>query len=254
MNRCVLALAGLLALPVCAAAQTGGGVYTPEPHPQQLPHSRFGITPFVGARLPFSTGAFYVFTEDGGQFRVDQDREGGYALGFNAEARLNRHIGIIGGLSYSGAGQDISQVTSSSGNADSLQIDGPTFWFAKAGISWRLPDPMRDTRRFHPSALITVAPALVITDYAEVDGFPELSETSVNPALNISADAMARLGRGNWAITIGLEDYITFWNEDKIIDRETFIWQELTEQNVQLDLDYGTSNIFLLRFGVSYRP
>jgi len=253
MNRCVLALAGLLALPVCAAAQSGGGVYTADPHPQQLPYSRFGITPFVGARLPFSTGAFYVFTEDGGQFRVDQDREGGYALGLNAEARLNRSIGIIGGISYSGAGQDISQVTSASGNADSLQIDGPTFWFAKAGLSWRLPDPIRDTRRFHPSALITIAPAVVITDYAEVDGFPELSETSTSFALNLGADAMARLGRGNWAITLGLEDYITFWNEDDIVERESFIWNELTGQPVQLDLDYGTSNIWMVRFGVSYR-
>jgi hypothetical protein len=253
MNRCVLALAGLLALPVCAAAQTGGGVYTTEPHPQQLPQSRFGITPFVGARLPFSTGAYYVFTEDGGQFRVDQDREGGYALGLNAEARLNRTLGLIAGIAYTGAAQDISQVTSSSGNADSLQIDGPTFWFAKAGVSVRLPDPVRDTRRFHPSALITVAPALVITNYADVDGFPELSESSAHFALNLGADAMARLGRGNWAITLGLEDYITFWNEDKIIDRESFIWREISEGEVDLDLDYGTSNIFLLRFGVSYR-
>jgi hypothetical protein len=252
MNRCVLALAGLLALPVCAVAQSGVEPAT-EQNPQQLPYSRFAITPFIGARLPYTTGAYFVTTETSTQYRVEQDREGSFAVGLTAEARMNRALGIVGGLAYSGSAQDIYRVNSVNG-VDSLQADGPSYWFAKAGVSWRLPEPTRDTRRFHPSALVTVAPALVIADYGDVDGFPELSGSSTNFALNVGADAVARLGRGKWAISVGLEDYITFWNEDDQVDREAFIWSQETGQAVSIDYDYGTSNLFLLKLGVSYRP
>jgi hypothetical protein len=253
MNRCVLALAGLLALPVCAAAQSGG-MPTAEQNPLQLPHSRFAVTPFIGVRVPYTTGTYHVSTEDGGQYAVEQDREGGWAAGVNGEAFLNRSLGAIVGFTYSSAGQDIYRFVGRNGTADSLEADGPTYWMAKAGMTWRLPDPVRDTRRFHPSAIITVAPALVVADYGDIDGFPELSGSSTSFALNLGADAVARLGsRGKWAISVGLEDYVTFWNQDDQVDRETFIWSGLTNDVVTVDYDYGTSNIFLIKLGVSYR-
>jgi hypothetical protein len=252
MNRCALALAGLLALPVCAAAQSGG-MTTEQPNPQQLPYSRFAITPFIGARVPYTTGTYFVFT-DQSEYQVEQDREGGPALGVNAEARLSRALGVVGGVTYSSAAQEIYRFATAGGVADSLQADGPTYWFAKAGLSWRLPDPVRDQRRFHPSAMITVAPAIVVADYGDVSGFPELSGSTTSFALNLGADAVARLGRGKWAIAVGLEDYMTFWNDDDMEGRESFIWSAQTGENVSVDFDYGTSNIFLVRLGVSYRP
>lgn len=253
MNRCALALAGLLAIPVCALAQDG--VYTQEPHPRQLPHARFAITPFLGARLPFSTGSFHLRTSDGREYIVDQEREGSYAVGLNAEARLNRSLGVVAGVTYSGPAQDVSTFSPAVGAVNNFQIDGPTYWFLKAGASWRLPDPVRDTRRFHPSALITFAPALVITDYGNVEGFPALSQTNTQFGVNLGMDAMARLGQGKWAITLGLEDYVTFWNEDDLAEREATIWSFVTDDDITaIDFDYGTSNILMIRVGVSYRP
>jgi hypothetical protein len=253
MNRCALALVGLLALPVCAAAQTGG-MPAAEPNPQQLPYTRFAVTPFIGARVPYTTGSYFISTDQGGDYRVEQDREGGYALGVTGEMRFNRALGVIGGLTYSSAAQDIYHFQGENSGVDSLQADGPTYWFAKAGLSWRLPDPVRDDRRFHPSAMVTIAPAIVFTDYGDVTGFPELSGSSANFALNVGADAVARLGRGKWAISIGLEDYITFWNEEDMVEREEFLWSQVTGNETTVDFDYGTSNIFLLKFGVSFRP
>lgn len=254
MNRCALALAGLLALPVHAAAQNEG-VHTTEPHPQQLPYSRFAVTPFAGVRLPFTTGDFHVFTEDGREYIVQQEREGSYLVGVNAEARLTRALGLIGGVAYSGAAQDVSVFQPALDGDEDFQIDGPTFWFAKAGVSWRLPDPARDSRRFHPSALITVAPAVVVTRYADVEGFPSLSRTKTQFAINVGADAMTRLGRGNWALTLGMEDYMTFWNEDDLVEREATVWNFVAEDEIAgVDFDYSTSHILMVRLGVSYRP
>jgi hypothetical protein len=246
MNRCVLALAGLLAWPVCASAQAGAT--TPEPNPLQLPYARFAITPFIGARVPYTTGSYFV-NAGSTQYRVEQDREGGYALGINAEARVSRALGVVGGLTYSGSAQEIYRFASTSTSQDSLQGDGPTYWFAKAGLSVRLPDPTRDTRRFHPSALITVAPALVIADYNDTFG-----GTSTNFAVNIGADAVARLGRGHWAISLGLDDYLTFWNDGDQSERAAAIWSQQLNQNVTVDFDYGSSNIMILKLGASYRP
>ncbi|HEX8832488.1 MAG TPA: hypothetical protein VF705_15035 [Longimicrobium sp.] len=255
MKRCVLALAGLLALPVCAQAQTGP-VYTPERHPQQLPHSRFSITPFVAARIPYNTGSFYVFgLENGQDILVETEREGTPALGLNADLRVTGPFSITGGVAYSGGQQDIYTF----GNAgDSVPegrfiADAPSMGFAKLGITARLPDPIRDDRRFHPSAFVTVAPALVYLNHGSGSAF----EDSYHFALNLGADATTRIGRSNFAFQVGLEDYITFWNTDEFTERDLGFFADdprFEGEPVGVDYDYSTANIFLLRLGVSYRP
>ncbi len=255
MKRCALALAGLLALPVCAQAQTGP-VYTTEPHPQQLPHSRFSITPFVAARIPYNTGSFYVFGLDNGQdILVETQREGTPALGLNADLRVAGPFSLTGGVAYSGGQQDIYTFGTA---GDSLPegrfiTDAPSMGFAKLGITARLPDPIRDDRRFHPSAFVTVAPAVVFLNHRSSSAYDD----SYHFALNLGADATTRIGRSNFALQLGLEDYITFWNTDEFTARDVGFFADdprFEGEPVGVDYDYSTANIFLLRLGVSYRP
>ena len=84
----VLALAGLLALPAAAAAQNEGG-FAAEPRAELVPFTRFAITPWVGFRVPYGSGEYFVLTETGGeQISVDEDRGGGVAVGLTPPRRI----------------------------------------------------------------------------------------------------------------------------------------------------------------------
>lgn len=254
MKRFALTLAaGLLALPAVAGAQTRP-VYTPEPHPQQLQHSRWAITPFVGARVPYNTGTFYVTGADNGaELQVEEEREGSPAVGLNADFFFRRVFGITAGVAYSSAPQDIFTYGTP---GDSLPegrfiTDAPSMWFAKAGITARLPDPRPDDRRFHPSAFVTVAPAIVFMGEHGGQG------STRHFALNLGADATTRIGRSGFAFQIGLEDYITFWDTERFLERDAARFgsePRFEGEPVLIDYNYSTGNILMARFGISYRP
>ncbi|HLL84615.1 MAG TPA: hypothetical protein VK420_18255 [Longimicrobium sp.] len=253
MKRFALTLAaGLLALPAVAGAQTRPA-YAPEPHPQQLPHSRWAITPFIGARVPYNTGTFYVTGANGADLQVEEEREGSPAVGVNADFFFRRVFGLTAGVAYSSAPQDIFTYGTP---GDSLPegrfiTDAPSMWFAKAGITARLPDPRPDDRRFHPSAFVTVGPAIVFV------GEHAGQERTQHFALNLGADATTRIGRTGFAFQIGLEDYITFWNTDDFLERDAARFgtePRFEGEPVAIDYNYSTGNILMARFGISYHP
>jgi hypothetical protein len=255
MRRCALALVGLLALPAAAAAQQDRPLLSNEPPPERLPQSRFAVTPFIGVRVPYNTGNVVVLGESGQQFVLQEERGGSTTAGVNAEARVSGPFSIVAGVAYSGREQDTYVIVDEDAGNTRVETDGPAILFAKAGVSWRLPDPIPDNRRFHPSAFITVAPAMLWLDWEDQDGVDsDISRTTRHFALNLGADATTRIGRGAWAFQLGLEDFLTFWNTDALRTRaETIDALVVDESSVTVDYDYDTSNIFLLRVGVSYR-
>jgi hypothetical protein len=254
MNRSALALLGLLALPLAAAAQNDRPPLANEPHPARLPESNFSITPYFGARVPFNTGAAIVVTEGGDQFALRWERGGGPMIGVDAAARVRGPFHFVGGVAYSGRRDDLVLLQNGS-TVDTLAAQGPAYWFAKAGVQVRLADPNPDNRRFHPSALITAAPAIVWTDWNELSGFSDdANRGSHHFGLNLGADAAARIGRSEtWSFTLGVQDYLVFWNTDRLTARDAAVGEALLEEPVIVAYDYSSSNILTLRFGVSYR-
>lgn len=250
----VFALAGLLALPAAAAAQTTGG-FAAEPPAGLVPFTRFAVTPWIGLRVPYSSGEYFVTTESGDQFVLDEDRGGGVAIGVNAEYQLRGPLNLVGGVAYSAADEDDVTVTDLNGNALELSNNGPEVWFIKAGVQYRLPDPIPDNRRFHPAAYVTVAPALVFVDWPEIEGFDsdDVNGSSRNLGLNIGVDAVTNIGSRGLALSFGLEDYITFWDTDRTRVRDEVLLGDLFEEAVVVDYDAMAANILMLRAGVSWR-
>jgi hypothetical protein len=253
MRLGVLALSGLLALPASAAAQTPGG-YGMEPSPDLVPYTSFAVTPWVGLRLGYGSGNYFVFTEDGTQYSVSEARGGGPAVGLNLEARVAGPLNVVAGFGYTGADQDVLTLTTLDGSVFQLQSDGPAVLFARAGLQYRIPDPIPDNRRFHPAAYLTVAPAVVVMDWPDFDGFDEdVTGTSTHFALNLAVDAVSNIGSRGLALSLGLEDYITFWNHGRTRTRDEVLFGDLLESAVVIDYDSRLANLLLLRIGASWR-
>ena len=254
MNRSALALLGLLALPLAAAAQNDRPLLANEPTPERLPESNFSITPYLGARVPFNTGTAVLVTEGGSQFNLRWERGGGAMIGVDATARVRGPFHVVGGVAYSDRRDDLVLLATPS-TVDTLTGQGAAYWFAKAGVQVRLADPNPDNRRFHPSALITAAPAIVWIDWNAVPGFSNAANRgSHHFALNLGADAAARIGRSaRWSFTLGAQDYLTFWNTDRLTARDAAVGEAVLAEPVVIAYDYSNSNIFVLRAGISYR-
>lgn len=252
MRLGVLVLGGLLALPAATAAQTPAG-FAGEPSPDLVPYTAFAVTPWVGLRLGYGSGTYFVFTE-ASQFRVTESRGGGAALGLDMEARVTGPLSVVGGVAYSGADQDEITFEAQDGSRATFETDGPSVLFVKAGLQYRLPDPIPDNRRFHPAAFVTVAPALVVMDWPEYEGFDgDVTGSSTNFAVNVGVNAVSRIGTRGLALSIGLEDYVTFWNQDRARLRDEVFLGEILEEPVQVDYDSRLSNLLMLRIGASWR-
>lgn len=254
MARCALALLGLLALPLTAAAQDRS-LLNGEPPPERLPESRFSVTPYVGARVPFTTGDIVLTDNQGNSYLLAYQRGGGPMAGVDVTAHLAGPVHFLVGGAYSASRTDVLRLADANGDSlDERSTSGAAFWFARAGVQVRLADPTPDSRRFHPSALITVAPALVFTDWGDT-GFGDVAdESSTSFALNLGADAAARIGRSDrWSFSIGVHDYLTFINSDDLAARDAVVGQTLLGGPVTVDYQYSNSNILTARFGVSYR-
>jgi len=254
MNRSALALLGLLALPLAAAAQNDRPLLANEPPPERLPESRFSVTPYVGVRVPFNTGNEVLVTEGGDQFSLRSERGGAAMFGVDVTGKVRGPVHFLVGGAYSGRRNDVITVSSTAGS-DTAVAQGAAYWFARAGVQVRLADPAPDNRRFHPSALITAAPAIVWADWKDVPGFPDAANgTSHHFGFNLGADGAARIGRSdNWSFTVGVQDFLIFWNNDRMIARDETIGQILLGEPVAVTYDYSNSNILALRFGISYR-
>jgi hypothetical protein len=250
----VLALAGLLALPAAAAAQNDGG-FASEPPAELVPYTRFAVTPWVGFRAPYGSGNFFVFTESGTQFLLDEDRGGSGAVGLDAAYRITGPLNVIAGVGYSGSDQNELNVIDEAGAVRRFQSDGPEVWFVKAGLQYRLPDPMPDNRRFHPAAYVTVAPAMVFMDWPDFEGIEndDIIGTTSNFALNIGVDAVTNIGSRGLALSFTIEDYLTFLDEDRIRVRDEALLGEFFEEPVVVEYDNATNNILVLRAGLSWR-
>ena len=240
------ALAGLLALPVSAAAQD---VIPPGQTGRQLPQSRYAITPFVGVRVPYSTGDEFLFREGDGVsgIRVTQERGGSLAVGADAEYRVRGPWSLVGGVAYTPGSNDVARIRQEGQNDRTFSSDGADMLFAKAGVSFRLPEPNPDARRFHPAGFLVAAPTLIRMS-------PAVGDASNHLGLNLGLQATAPLGRSRrLAFQLAIDDYVAFWDTEALAESDQIRYSALLEEPVVIDYDYGISNILVIRLGASFR-
>jgi hypothetical protein len=248
----VLALAGALLLPAAAHAQTGTGYVNPNPN--VLPFARFAVTPFVGIQVPYGASTLFLLAEDGTQYQVESARGGGAAAGLMVEGQVLGPLSVVVAGTYAAGDGDDTSIFLNGDRRFLIRTDGPSMVFAKAGVSYRLPEPSPDVRRFHPLAAVTVAPAVVWTRPRGFSQWPEeVNRTNTHFALNLGLDAAQRLGSRGLALHFGFEDYITFWNTGGLRAADEIFLGDVVQQDVAVVYDRTYNHLMVLRAGLSFR-
>lgn len=231
MTKPALLAALLLCMPFAAHAQMD------DPPPRPL----LALTAFTGVRAPFGGGMASIFVPSGG-FLVRQVRTGSPVLGVDARLRLRGPLSLLGGGVYTQTGQVqyFLSDTAFRQSPDWIAESSDAMWFAKLGLSARF-DRARsitETRRGPSTDLF--AAAAVVREFEEL-----------HPALNFGFQGSLPVGRGI-DFVVGLEDYLVFWNEDRLTPVVGGLVQGFQDEELQgVVLHYSTSNIFQIRAGVT---
>ena len=227
----------LAALLLCAPMLASAQVVAVEPLP------RFKVSAYTGVRAPFGGGLASVMVPSG-EFVVRQDRSGSALLGVDAALRMRGRVSLLAGGLYTQTGQAEYFLTDTTfaQAPDWIAQSTDPMWFAKLGLSARF-GPTHDvtaTRR-RPSTDLFAAAALV----REFDEY--------HPAINAGFHGTLPIVRGV-EVVAGIEDYLVFWDEERLAPTVAGIVQGFQEEEVQdVLLLYSTSNIFQLHFGVSVK-
>lgn len=243
----VLALAGMLALPSVSAAQT------PIVNPEQLPPlRRFAITPFVGVQAPYALGERLFFTDGDVVWGVREQRAGGPMAGAEVETRVRGPVGVLATVAYVNTGDSDVRLVSTDGEEQAGRLDGPDVWLGRVALSYRLPEPNPDNRRFHPAGFLVAGPSLVRLGHAN-NFAGDATRTSTHWGLNLGFHAASTLGSPRLAFHLGLEDFVTFWDTDGLRRYDESLYGAILGEPVEARYDYATSNVVTLRAGLSFR-
>lgn len=245
-RSCILALAALVAYPALASAQESPA----------LPHARVSITPFVGARVPFRMDRTLVFSAPGEEERMvfvaEDERGGGAAVGGEVDVRVWGPLGVSGSVLYSGAANRYVTFLDEEDEVQQQIWAGPSVTFARVSVSYRLPDPDPDRRRFHPAGFLMAGPAVVREQFSDVSDLTGVRDEAVNNfAIAVGVKAVQAIAP-NVAFQLGFEDYITPWN---VAERERRGDAAFGGTGVlaESEFTYSRSNIFVLHAGLALR-
>jgi hypothetical protein len=238
----VVALAAVVVIPCSAAAQTSDAGWGP----------KLRITPFVGISPNFKqTGEANVFSSAGfSQHDYELRFASGFGLGVGAEYNVWNRFSVLG-----------SAMWSSRGDAELLdfddeliyEVDGTNLWLFKGavGVRMREIDPDMQLRRLN--AIIYAGPAFV-HDRPKKELFtpPAAAQVENHIALNIGAEAEMPISNNKMAFTLGLDDYMIFWNDEDARGRIEGTLQARTA-DAEVAVEPKRSHLWMLRFGLTWR-
>lgn len=254
----VVAAATLLASASPLSAQTSP-LYD-DPEPRSVPNAFFTLTPYVGLRSPLLSDRTTTIVLPGAiprAFELQSERRGGGIAGAEAELRFGA-VGLMGSLAVSNPDQFLVTTETPQGAITRTQAEGPSVYFARAGVSYRFADPGDEDgmRKYRPAAYIALGPAVVRQDF---DGtalsVPGEDDTIDSWALAISLKGVQTLGTNRLAVHFGIDDYVTFWDQDDSRQQrrlERFL--DLRPGTVlDANFDYDETHVILVHLGLSFR-
>lgn len=247
MSRALwVALVAAAVVPSAASAQYG----TVEDGP--VWGERLRVTPFAGVAPRVTRNESLSFLLDGRtyDFALETDIGAGPALGAEIEYRLYDRFSLIGSGVLVSRGE-VFETDPSTG--EFFARAGSDFLVAKVGLAMRLREPVSDLQLRTLTATIFAAPAFI----REMPGDDALLPAAATQAMNmlganVGVNAAIPTPWRSLAIQLGFEDFLVFWNESALADRNDAIFADaglLTESSVSAD----ASHMLVFRAGVTWR-
>jgi hypothetical protein len=239
----VAALAALVILPQMAAAQSGEGLWGP--------HIR--ITPFLALSPGFNqTGEAFLGANGGLEVHDYEVRfASGYGVGVGTQLRFWNRFSLVGSAMYASRGDgemiDFTDDTR-------YEIDGSDYYTVKAGLSLSMREFESDLQLRRLNATVYVAPALV-HERPKTEMFTpaQSAQAKTYPAVNFGAEAEMPFANNKMAFTLGLEDYMIFWDQQAAGDRVEGYMQWQYGPTATVDVETSRSQMWVMRAGLSFR-
>jgi hypothetical protein len=246
MSRAVFAaLAAAALLPVAASAQYG----TVQDGPAW--GERVRVTPFAGVAPRLTRSESWRIVIDGLPLSGDMDVDlgAGPAGGAEVEVRMWDRFSLIGSalLVARGEAVEMDPVT-----GEFYSRAGSDFLVGKIGVAMRLREQVSDLQLRTVTATAFAAPALIREMPAEDTRAGVTSEATNMLGANLGVNAEIPFAGSRFAVQIGLEDFLVFWNEDALARRTDAAFAQ-AGYAAQSTVDAGFSHMPLLRAGVSLR-
>lgn len=242
LKRCALAtLAALALLPAAAHAQL-------MPVMDEISWGpKLRITPSVGWAPGITREETWNVLVDGTPviYAVETELAGGPAASLNFEYAVRGPWNVLIGGTY--ISRDVSGFMTASGEPEGFTSS--TSIAVKAGVSLQMreSDSELTLRRLGASAF--VAPFFMMEMPDEVAGFEDtdLFETGNHFGVNFGIAGELPFANDRFALQLGLEDYLTFWDETSLARYPAWRFESAAEADADM------SHQWLLRAGISFR-
>jgi hypothetical protein len=213
---------------------------------------RLRVTPFAGVAPRITRNESLSFLLDGRtyDFALETDLGAGPALGAEIEYRLYERFSVIGGAMLVSRGE-VFETDPSTG--EFFARSGSDFLVTKLGVAMRLREQVSDLQLRTLTATIFAAPAF-IREMPGADALLPAAATQATNMLgaNVGVNAAIPTPWQSVALQLGFEDFLLFWNEGALADRNDAIFADaglLTESSVSA----GATHMLVVRAGLTWR-
>jgi hypothetical protein len=240
MRKTLLLAAVTLCAPVAAHAQDL----------ELMPRHRISVSPWVGYRVGFTqTGQVSTTTNDTTRLSAfENEPAGGLAVGADIDWRVRGPWSVMAGFMTT-QGVDATSTVVSDGTEEVVASHVNSMWAVKAGVALQLKEQQPDFRIHRPTASIFVMPALVYVDPDDAGLSGDLDDSYSQLALNFGFKGESPLFSPRVLFQLGMEDYFTFWNEDRPAERFVAGSDDAT---AKAEYDIDPSHLLILRVGLSF--
>lgn len=226
--------------------------------PVAMRQARLSITPLVGLRTPLLTARTTPVIVAGSLIpaavSLQPQRGAGATAGAEVDLYLGGRAGVTGAFLYTNPDPIVLTTQPVQNIVSQLRINGPSVWFARAGVSYRLPEAEWIEGTVLPAGYLMVGPALVRQDFTgSALRLGGEDDTLDSWAVHLGYRALFPIGSPNFAIQVTLEDYVPFWNRAGEEERLERILTFEPGTVVSADFGYDRPHILMLNVGLALR-